>query len=141
MAINKRDLCRAANLMTKEEGMSRSEAFRAAWRLAKAKLVEKVSGVTFGRRQEALQRLTRYDAQEIGLQLRREQDNAADMNAVAVWASVAGRGEYHMGFLPRTTAARLAPIMDKGVRVRTALEAIVGGYEGLSYGIRVRMAV
>jgi hypothetical protein len=51
-----------ANNLSKQ-GMSRPEAFRKAWATVKAATVDtKVTGVTAGCRQEALERLTGFDA-------------------------------------------------------------------------------
>ncbi len=58
-------ICRNANKLVKQ-GYTRSEAFKLAWRLAKLPdITAKVKGVKFGRRQEALERLTRYNAKQI----------------------------------------------------------------------------
>ena len=79
-------------------GMSRPLAMIRAWVLIKMPLVEtKVSGVTFGRRQEAIEHLTRYNPGEISIRLSKEQDNAHDNSAIAVVASVEGRGSYNIG--------------------------------------------
>lgn len=48
------------------------------------------------------------------LQLRRQPDNPADANAVAVYYM----GENMIGYLGRDIAAHLAPLMDSGMEVR-----------------------
>ena len=81
-----------ANKLT-AQGYNRANAMVKAWVLIKLPLVEtKVAGVTFGRRQEAIEHLSRYSAEEIHIVLKRERNNAYDRNAVAVIASVSGKG-------------------------------------------------
>lgn len=133
-------ICRTANILTHR--VNRSQAFRLAWALAKAQLVEKVAGVQYGRRQDAIQHLTMYPENVIHFHLMRERDNLYDVNAVAVSAEVVGKGQYKMGYLNRTAAALVAPVMDRGVNLRANLKAIVGGYfEGMSYGLRLQVAI
>ena len=75
-----------------------------------------MAGVTFGRRQEAIEHLSQYSAENIRIVLKRERNNAYDRNAVAVIASVSGKGAYLIGYLPKTLAAFIAPLMDAGKR-------------------------
>lgn len=140
MKYSKATICRVANILARR--MSRSQAFKTAWAMAKGRDVEKVAGVLFGHRQAALQHLTQYPSEAIRFHLVRESGNRYDGNAVAVTAEVVGRGMYKMGYLESGTAALLAPIMDKGVNLRAGLKAIVGGFsEGLSYGLRLQVAI
>ena len=86
----------------------------------------KVAGVTKCNedgvsRQEIIAGLSRGDL----LELEREPDNPEDPCAIAV-ASDAGR----IGYLPRQTAADLAPIMDSGARPCAYITEITGGNEG-----------
>ncbi|MBX6395796.1 MAG: HIRAN domain-containing protein, partial [Alicyclobacillaceae bacterium] len=69
--------------------------------------------VTFGRRQEAIERLLRYDVRRVVFTLRREA-NRFDQNAVAVDVTVIGKGTVQIGYLPRTVAQLLAHAIDKG---------------------------
>lgn len=112
MNYNMSTICRAANILA--QSMSRSQAFKTAWAMAKARLVEKVAGVQFGRRQTALAHLTQYPEDAVRLHLIRERDNLYDVNAVAVSAEVLGKGQYKMGYLNRPAAALVAPVMDRG---------------------------
>jgi len=97
MRNNKSKVCVIANRLS-SQGISRSEAFRRAWVIVKAETIEtKVAGVTAGRRQEALERLTRYDANRISVSLAREITNEHDNNAVAVIVSVTDKGRYTIG--------------------------------------------
>ena len=140
MRYNLHTICKAANIMARS--MSRSQAFRMVWSMAKGRDVEKVAGVQFGRRQEAIRHLGQYPEDAIRFHLVREQENRYDVNAVAVSAEVVGHGQYKMGYLPASTAALLAPIMDRGINLRTALKSLVGGNgDGMSYGLRVQVAI
>lgn len=140
MRYDLKAICRAANIMAQR--ISRSQAFKSAWAMAKGKDVAKVKGVLFGHRQAALRHLTQYPEDVICFHLIRESGNRYDINAVAVTAEVTGRGQYKMGYLESGTAAIIAPIMDKGINLRAGLKSIVGGFcEGISYGLRVRVAI
>ena len=78
-----------------KQGFPRSAAMKKAWGVAKnPDISTKVKGVTMNRRQEAIAHLTRYAAADISITLERESDNAADINAVAVIATVHGKGSY-----------------------------------------------
>lgn len=44
----------------------------------------------------------------------RERENLYDANAVAVSGEVVGKGQYKMGYLNRSVAALIAPVMDRG---------------------------
>ena len=88
--------------------MSRSEAFKNAWAIVKGQAMEKVSGVKYGRRQEAIRRLERYAPNSVKVQLVRV-ENQIDTNAIAVYVNVAGSRAFKMGDLPATEAASIAP--------------------------------
>ena len=138
--INKSNICRMANAFVKQ-GHSRSGAFRLAWALAKEPEV-RVAGVSFGKRPAALERLTHYGKEDIGISLERDAANAHDRSAVQVWASVAGKGRYCVGHIPAGLAKAIAPAMDAGAAVTASLKAIVGGWQyGLNYGLRLTLAV
>ena len=137
MKNQKRTVCQIANRI---KGMSRSEAFKSAWAIVKGQAMEKVSGVKYGRRQEAIRRLERYAPNSVKVQLVREWDNRIDTNAIAVFVSVAGSKSFKMGYLPAAAAASIAPAIDSGVSIRAAAFKIVGGFMGFSYGLRVVMA-
>jgi hypothetical protein len=140
MKYNLKAICRAANILAQR--MSRSQAFKTAWSMAKGQDVAKVAGVQFGRRQAAIAHLAHYPAEVVSFHLIRESGNRYDVNAVAVTAEVAGRGQYKVGYLESGTAARIAPIIDRGIRLKAGLKSIVGGfYEGLSFGLRLQVAI
>jgi len=123
------------------QGWGRAHAMVKAWALAKLpKLETKVAGTTYGNRQKAIEHLTHYTPEAVSIRLERERDNAADRNAVAVWAAVEGKGSYHMGYLPRSLAAFIAPLMDAGKAVTALFREVRGGYEPyMNYGLRVEV--
>ena len=138
----KSKVCVIANRLA-NQGLTRSEAFRKAWAIVKAETVDtKVTGVTVGRRQEALEKLTRYEADRISVSLTREAANEYDSNAVAVVVSVEGKGSYTMGYLPRMLAATVAPLIDAGKAVRAMFKEIHGKYHNYhNYGMAVSVSI
>ena len=115
-----------------------SVALKWAWRIEKSDIAARVAGVRYGQRQTALEHLSRYAARDTFLSLRRESGNAYDRNAVAIIATVAGRGSVRVGYLAATTARVVAPLMDRGLLVR------VGGWSitsGDIMGLQLRLTV
>jgi hypothetical protein len=135
-------VCIIANNLIKE-GMNRSKAFRKAWELVKAEtIITKVAGVTFENRQAALERLTHYDANRIRITLERKSGNEHDSNAVAVIVTVTGKGSYHIGYLDKPLAAKVAPLMDANKPVKATFQEIRGKYQsyhhlGMVVGISI----
>ena len=77
-----------ANRLVKQ-GYNRAHAMVKAWALVKLpNVLTKVAGVTYGKRQTALEHLTHYRPQDIRISLYRDEHNTADKNAVAVIAAV-----------------------------------------------------
>ena len=67
-----------ANRLVKQ-GYNRANAVSKAWALVKMpQLLTKVSGVTFGKRQTAIEHLTHYRPQDIRISLCRDKNNTAD---------------------------------------------------------------
>ena len=125
------------------QGYNRANAMIKAWVLVKMPLVEtKVSGVTYGNRQKAIEHLTHYQPEQISIELIRERDSAYDINSVAVVASVAGKGSYTMGYLPRTLAAFIAPLLDAGKAIGSAYKEVRGKYQPyMNYGLAITLEV
>ncbi len=97
-----------------------------------------MSGVTHGRRQEALERLTRHNPEDITFTLSREPDNQYDPDAVAVTVSVSGSRPYTIGYVPAVTAPLVSAILRNGTGIKARLRAIVGGYAPwIRYGLRL----
>ena len=102
-----------ANRLVKQ-GYNRAHAMVKAWALVKLpNVLTKVAGVTYGKRQTALEHLTHYRPQDIRISLYRDEHNAADKNAVAVIAAVRGKGAYTLGYLPKAFA--VAESVDNGL--------------------------
>ena len=116
-----------ANRLVKQ-GYNRAHAMVKAWALVKLpNVLTKVAGVTYGKRQTAIEHLTHYRPQDVRISLYRDDHNAADKNAVAVIAAVRGKGAYTIGYLPKAFAAFIAPLMDTGREVKSRLAEIRGG--------------
>jgi hypothetical protein len=76
------------------------------------------------------------------MELVRERDNAHDVNAVAVIATVAGKGSYTMGYLPRVLAAFIAPLLDAGKAIGSAYKEVRGHYAPyMNYGLAITLEV
>lgn len=138
--INRADITRTANHLV-GTGMNRSAAFKAAWLMAKRGGVTKVAGVTFENRQLLIERLASYTPDLVSITLQQDKSNRFDRSAVAVVASVKGKGSATIGFIPSMTARTLSRLMDKGTTFKASLERVVGGYAGRSYGARLRVAI
>ena len=113
MAHNRSDICKTANYLV-GTGMTRSDAFHAAWQLSKQGSVSKVAGVTHENRQRLIARLTGYGASAITVSLHRDKQNIFAPNAVTVVASVEGKGSAVIGYIPALAALKVARLMDKG---------------------------
>ncbi len=131
-----------ANRLVKQ-GYNRSNAMCKAWALVKMPLIEtKVAGVTFGKRQKAIEHLSRYNPDQISIRLYRDAENTRDSNAVAVYAKVEGKGGYRMGYLPRALAAFVAPLLDAGKAIGSAYKEIRGMYQPyMNYGLAITLKV
>jgi len=126
------------------QGKPRSKAFFEAWAMVKTgELLTKVAGVTFGKRQKALNHLSNYKPEDINIQLIRDFGNTQDNKAVAVLVTVAGKGSYNIGYLPRKLAHIVAILIDKGISIVAEFKSVVGKYFNyMNYGclISVKMA-
>ncbi len=131
-----------ANSLVKQ-GLSRSAAMIRAWITVKLRTIRtKTAGVTYGKRQALLDRLTRYSSEDITIELQRESGNVYDPNAVQIIAAVRGKGSAVMGYIGRELARVIAPLLDKGKTVKAAFEEITGGHEyGLNYGLNVAISL
>ena len=138
--MNRSIICRNANMLVKQ-GYTRSQAFKKAWELAKLPEISvKVKGTTATPlRQEALEHLTRYAADRVMFRIAPEPNNAHDSNAVAVIASVKGKGSFRIGYLARELAANISELMRAGLAVLTSGN-VTGGYNPyVNYGARVNI--
>lgn len=131
-----------ANKLVKQ-GYNRANAMVKAWVLVKLpNICTKVAGVTYGKRQQAIEHLTHYRPENIRISLYRDKANAYDRNAVAVIATVKGKGSYTMGYLPKALAAFIAPLMDAGRTITSRLAGIRGTNEPyLNYGMGIEVKI
>lgn len=128
---------RMANNLVKE-GYSRSAAMVRAWILVKLEQVKiRVKGVTYGKRQRALEHLKRYKPEDISIQLVHQQSNPQDRNAVEVIATVKGKGSYCMGYLPKQLAMFIAPLLDCGQAVTAFYSKVRVRDISLPYGLEI----
>lgn len=131
-----------ANKLVKQ-GYNRANAMVKAWVLVKLpNICTKVAGVTYGKRQQAIEHLTHYRPENIRISLYRDNANPYDRNAVAVIATVKGKGSYTMGYLPKALAAFIAPLMDAGRTITSRLASIKGINEPyLNYGLGIEVRI
>jgi hypothetical protein len=130
------------NKLAPRMGGDRKAAFVEAWAVVKAGGLEvAVRGVSFGKRQEALRRLTAYKPANVRAVLVPEPANPADPAAVAVMVGVnGGKGLFRLGYVPRT----LAPVVAALGGQLPALRVVSGtwGFSGrTTFGARVALAV
>lgn len=138
--LNRSIICKVANRLRKG-GYTLSQAFRMAWKLAKGKASVKVAGVTKGRRQEAIEHLSRYNPETVSFSLLREKQNSFDLNAIAVYASVGNGKPYKMGYISAAVACLLSGV-DNITTVNARLQAITGGfYADMVQGLRLTLSI
>ena len=125
------------------QGLSRRAAMLRAWLTVKLRRIEtKTAGVTQERRQQLLARLRRYDREDVTITLERDTRNLYDSNAVKIIAAVRGKGSAVMGYINRTLAEALAPLLDKGKEVKAALISVTGGNEyRRNYGLSIAISL
>lgn len=84
----------------------------------------KVSGVTFEGRQEYLAQLRGDEPCRIVP----EPENKWDKNALAVHIALPSGKVAHCGFVPKSLAAQIAPLLE-GESLMVSIDAITGGFE------------
>ena len=134
-------VCTIANNLHKS-GLSLSEAFRKAWSQVR-ETTFRVTGVTHAGRQDRLRILDNFRKDDLEVGFIRDRENSFDRNAIKVLVMIKSLRKYtEVGYIPRALAERLAPVMDKGIRIRAELGGILGGYgDKENYGMLVRAAV
>ena len=108
-------------------GYSLSNAFKTAWRRIKESMTCRVSGVTYGKRQQLLQFIAGRKPEELTVYLQRDRANVHDRFAVAVVIGIRDIGSAHIGYLPKGLSQGVAAVIDKGIQVKTMLMQIIGG--------------
>lgn len=107
-------------------GLSLSEAFKKAWRRVKQSMTFRISGTTYNNGQRKLSYISQFE--DVEIRLEHEADNSFDSNAVKVWAILpAIRKMAPIGYIPRTIAAEIAALIDKGIQIKAAGH-VIGGY-------------
>lgn len=131
-----------ANKLVKQ-GYNRANAMVKAWVLVKMQSVStKVSGVTYGKRQKAIEHLTHYRSEDIKINLYRDRSSIYDTNAVAVIATVRNKGAYTMGYLPKALAAFVAPLIDSGKTITSRFREVKGMFQPfMNYGLEIELKV
>lgn len=94
--------------------------------------VTKLSGVTFEDRQEIIKNLDIFS----NVQLMRDYNNIYDRNAIAV----IDEKNRKIGWIPKETAAKLAPLIDNGKFINTKVLKKIGG-GGYIYGLLVEITL
>lgn len=108
-------------------GYSLSNAFRTAWRRIKESVTCRVSGVTYGSRQQLLRFISGRSPDELTVYLQRDRANTHDRFAVAVVVGISGIGYAHIGYLPKGISRSMAAVIDKGMELKADVK-ITGGY-------------
>lgn len=134
---NRSEILRTANKLT-ATGLTKSQAFRRAWELAKGKALV-VMGVTQGKRQTAIDHMKQYDPSEITISLERNTTRYFEEDTIEVVATIHGNS-YCVGYLASSVAEWLSKVMDFGTALKGALKQIVGG-NGLYYGLRIKAQI
>lgn len=129
-----------ANRLVKQ-GLTRSLATVKAWIIVKANALRtKVKGTS--RRQNALEKLAGVNPADISVKLKREPHNAHDSNAIAVYAALRDNKVFFIGYLTKSVAAVLAPLMDKDSEPSTKAFRVTGGFNPyVNYGAALAIAV
>ena len=123
-------------------GYSLSQAFKTAWKRVKMSITCRVSGVTYGKRQELLKFIAGRKPEELTVYLNRDRANTYDRYAVAVVIGIKGIGYAHIGYLPKGLSQSLAGVIDKGIEIKAALMQVTGGYcYKETYGALVNITV
>ncbi len=123
-------------------GYSLSQAFKTAWKRVKMSITCRVSGVTYGKRQELLKFIARRKPEELTVYLNRDRANTYDRYAVAVVIGIKGVGYAHIGYLPKGLSQSLAGVIDKGIEIKATLMQVTGGYcYKETYGALVNITV
>ncbi|MCL2277179.1 MAG: HIRAN domain-containing protein [Treponema sp.] len=120
----------------------RSAAFIQAWIICKAGGIEiAVKGVSFGNRQEALKRLTKYNPARIKAALVPEPENQIDLCAIAVMVGVQnGKGLFKLGYVPRDFC-HIASVLGNQLPSARVVSSACNWYGQTTYGARVALSV
>lgn len=122
-------------------GYTLSNAFKTAWRRIKKSMTCKVSGTSFGNRQQLLQFISSQKEENLTVYLKRDRANLYDKYAVAVVVGIKGVGYAHIGYVIKGLAQSLASIIDKNIPLKASIQ-ITGGYGyKINYGALVQISL
>ncbi|WKY47066.1 hypothetical protein Q5O24_11945 [Eubacteriaceae bacterium ES3] len=130
---NRSEIVRTANKLA-TTGLSKSQAFKRAWALAKGQTLY-VKGVTKGNRQTALDHIKKYQPEEVSFSLVKNSADYFEDNTLEVIATI-NEKSYCVGYLPSSTSELLSKVLEYGTALKSQLKQIVGG-NGLYYGLRI----
>lgn len=102
-------------------------------------LSTEVAGVSYGDRQQVIRKHCREGDR---LRLRRDRRNRHSKHATEVWTPKHGyfsRGWRMIGYLPDDDAAKVAEMLSEGWKVEAFIRKVVGGRDGLLYGLRIEV--
>ncbi|GAE36454.1 HIRAN domain-containing protein [Halalkalibacter akibai] len=133
----RRKVMTLATYFIKSSKYNRSKAVKVAWRMIKQVFYTKVTGVSFGKRQTALNHLQNYDPRRINITLQHEPTNPYDQNAIAVIVTVIGKGSYQIGYIKKDFAEVYALLLKKNLHIQATFEGITGGKQGTHYGLNI----
>lgn len=138
----KTKVCIIANNFIRQ-GVNRSTAFKQSWKFIKTVVIQtRLTGVTFGKRQQALTNLKNYEAENISITLEREKNNEYDRNAISVKATVKDKGSYIIGYINKHLAALIAPLIDYKKSVTATFQEIIGKYQSFhNYGLQISVHI
>ncbi len=122
-------------------GYSLSQSFQTAWRRVRETMTCKVSGVTFGNRQQFLQYIALQKKENLTVYLKRDRANTFDKYAIAVVVGIKDVGYCHIGYIARGLAQSFASVIDKDIPLKADIK-ITGGYGYKeTYGALVNISI
>ena len=135
-------VCIMANRLRKS-GYTLSEAFRKAWKSIRRSITLRAAGVTFENRQERLEFLKQFRADELTVTLEREAGSMHDSNAIQIIAHILPIARKTViGYIPRRFSRELGSLLDMGIHIKASLMQVIGGYSYKeSLGALVNVAV
>jgi hypothetical protein len=109
--------------------------------LVREQIESKVSGVTYEGRQEVIAEHCRAGKR---LDVRPEPSNPYSENALGLW--VRGKRPFNqswhkVGYVPKDLADRLRKQLERGRSLTARITDVVGGMDGLNYGLRIELFV
>jgi hypothetical protein len=139
-----RYVMKTAHSITKDVGVGMDKGLKAAWsmlRFSAPVKFTKVVGVTYGNSQQVLRALVNSKT-IFYVNLKRENFNIHDNNAIAVYVVVGISKEFKVGYINSTRASSLAYEMDTGKTVIVLKAEITGDEVGKQYlGLNLKFIV